>query len=83
MSNMTDVIEKVKAWRAATSAWPGLRLDKDEAARRRAERALVLARCGSSMNSINVAICEGYMPPGQLSRLVEATQGTSHPIVPG
>lgn len=82
MSNMVERIEKIKAWREATSAGQGkaFSLGADEAYRRRAERALVLARSGSSMNSINVAICKGRMSDGQFGRLVEASQGTSHPI---
>jgi len=80
MSDMKQKIEQVKAWRAATSAWPGLRLSPEEVSRRRAERALVISRSGSSMNSIAVAICRGNITSGMYKRLSEASQDTSHPI---
>jgi hypothetical protein len=83
MVEMEERIARVKAWRDSTSSWLGLNLKPTEMERRRKERSAVLARCGTSMNSINVAICRGNMTAGLFARLAEATKGTRHRIHTG
>lgn len=76
----------VRQWYDTTSTKHGLGLTDAEKAKRNAERARVLAKAGTSISTIRIALCrqaKGKRGIGLdlLDRLVEATKDEKHKIL--